>query len=167
MEITIKRRKLIQEFAVNTIPLTFLQNKNKIKPKVLLIEDSLVIQDIHATFLRKLGCEVDVVSNAKEAIKALIDDYDLIFMDIGLPEINGLEASKIIRKQPNKKQVPIVALTAYGETTQEDCQKSGINGLVIKPIKLDEFRELLECFLNKQADFFSFKDLSSYKKRDQ
>jgi CheY-like chemotaxis protein len=83
--------------------------------RILQAEDNVSSQKVTLRMLHKLGYRMDVVANGLEVLEALDrQHYDLILMDVRMPEMNGLEASKNIRKRwPGKKPV-IVALTAYG-----------------------------------------------------
>ena len=110
--------------------------------KVLLIEDIPLIQRIHSNFLEALRCIVDIAKNGKEALTLYQKDkYALIFLDIGLPDMNGVDVCKSIRAK--KDYVPIIALTAQGWHVKDDCIKAGVNCLIQKPITKETFREIL------------------------
>ena len=89
--------------------------------------------------LKRLGYEADMVKNGQEAIEAAnLKNYDLILMDMQMPEIDGLEATRIIRKTVVNQPV-IIALTANAmEGTEETCLEAGMNDYLSKPIKLEE-----------------------------
>ena len=106
-------------------------------PRVLVAEDNPTNQLVVRMMLEGLGCHVDVVGNGGEAIDAAaLRPYDLLLMDIAMPEVNGLQATRIIRRLPgNAGIVPIVAMTA--STMREERQRyeaAGMDGCVAKPI---------------------------------
>jgi len=112
--------------------------------RILVAEDDLVNQKIIGALLRKLGYEVIIASNGKQAVDAFAaQDFDLIFMDIQMPEVDGFEATRLIRveEQRKGKRVPIIACTAHAMVGyRERCLASGMDGYVTKPIN----RQILE-----------------------
>ena len=117
------------------------------KPKVLIAEDNEVNQLLIKTLLEKQGAKVSMVSNGKEALKsALSNEYDLIFMDISMPEMNGYQVSRSLRKK--KVKTPIIALTAHAfQETQEKCSSSGMNGFISKPYQNEEIAKVFESYV--------------------
>ncbi len=109
---------------------------------VLLAEDNPVNQKVAIRLLEKEGYRVDVVANGKEAVDALSQPgspaYDMVLMDIQMPEMNGLEAATVIRNPLSpvlNKAIPIIAMTANAMTgDRERCLESGMNDYVSKPI---------------------------------
>ncbi len=116
--------------------------------KILVVEDNLVNQKVAIFMLQKLGCKVDLASNGKEALeKVQTDDYDLIFMDCQMPEMDGFTATDRIRNLEDsiKKKVPIVAMTAsVTKEYKNKCLESGMNDYISKPVKVDDFKEALK-----------------------
>ena len=111
-------------------------------PHVLLVEDDILVNKIHRKKLEILGCTVDSVVNGTDALATLYNNYDLILLDLGLPDISGLEVCKQIRKYEEQQQlprIPIVLITAYPETTemQQACVAAGIDKIINKPIVND------------------------------
>lgn len=117
--------------------------------KILLVEDDELIQRVHKTLLEKLGCTVNVASNAEQALSLYENGYDLIFMDIGLPEVSGLEVTQKIRQleAAQNKHVPIIGLTGYAHLEDKyNCLKVGMDDVVIKPAKLAELKNIIKSW---------------------
>lgn len=102
--------------------------------KVLIVEDSIDNQEIFQFFLRSAGAKTEVIDNGEDAVKkAANNPYDLILMDIQLPKMDGLEATRRIRSQGFKK--PIIALTAHASTEEKmNCLQAGCIDLITKPV---------------------------------
>ena len=104
---------------------------------VLLVEDSPVNQMVATAMLAKTVGAVDTASNGREALAAVkAKDYDLILMDVAMPEMDGLEATRRIRAMPGPKgRVPIVAISAHAlENDRQRCMAAGMDDYVTKPI---------------------------------
>ena len=117
--------------------------------KILLVEDDELIQRVHKTLLEKLGCTVSVAANAQQALSLYENGYDLIFMDVGLPEISGLEITQKIRQleAAQNKHIPIIGLTGYAHLEdKQNCLKVGMDDVVIKPAKLIELRDIIKLW---------------------
>jgi CheY-like chemotaxis protein len=96
--------------------------------------------------LKKLNCEVTLANNGKEAVAKLQQphNFDLIFMDCQMPEMDGFEATREIRKLETK-HIPIVALTANAmEGDAQRCQAAGMDDYLSKPVKLQDFERILQ-----------------------
>jgi two-component system sensor histidine kinase/response regulator len=118
---------------------------------ILVAEDNLINQQVILHILGKLGYTPQIVENGQEAVEeAGRDAYDIILMDMQMPEMDGLEATQVIRKTL-KKQPVIIALTANTmQGDQEECLNAGMNDYLSKPIKLEELVNMLEKWaLNK------------------
>lgn len=105
---------------------------------ILLVEDNLINQKIIKKMIVSTGSSCDVVSNGKEAVRQVsLVKYDLIFMDIQMPEMDGLTATKIIRSQEKPgKHMSIVALTAnHLESDRKKCFDAGMDFFIAKPVK--------------------------------
>jgi CheY-like chemotaxis protein len=97
--------------------------------------------------LKKLGYKADIAANGIEALQALErQHYDVVLMDIKMPEMDGLEATRIIRQRwPNGPK--IIALTAYAlEGDREKCLEAGMDGYIAKPVKKEDLAEVLEKY---------------------
>jgi signal transduction histidine kinase/CheY-like chemotaxis protein len=120
------------------------------KPRVLLVEDNPINQKIALLMLEKIGCNVDVAANGIEALKALqLFSYDLIFMDCQMPEMDGYEATRRIRKLPQPiSDIPIIALTANAfKEDQAKCIEAGMNDFVTKPVESSTLEGKLKRYL--------------------
>ena len=106
---------------------------------ILIAEDNLINQMVIMHILNQMGYKPEMVANGQEAIEAARQKhYDVILMDMQMPEIDGLEATRVIRQFPGKQPV-IIALTANTmEGDKEKCLEAGMNDFISKPIKLDE-----------------------------
>lgn len=113
--------------------------------QILIAEDNLINQHVVNQMLKKLGYQADIVNNGREAVDALSrKDYDLILMDMQMPEMDGLEATRVIRQHYGKQTV-VIALTANTMPgDREECLKSGMNDYISKPLKTNELVEKLE-----------------------
>jgi len=116
-------------------------------PKILLIEDTLLIQRINLIYLRLLGCQVDLAQNGQEALAIFKKGYDLILSDIGLPDMDGTEVIRMIRQQEGVKRTPIIALTAFDNFLIKECIEAGFDDFYVKPLKLEELGAVLKRWL--------------------
>jgi CheY-like chemotaxis protein/anti-sigma regulatory factor (Ser/Thr protein kinase) len=115
--------------------------------KILLAEDNAVNQKLAIRILDRMGYRVDVAANGLEALASVErQSYDLILMDIQMPEMDGLEATRIIRKKlPPDQQPRIVAMTANAmQGDREMCLAAGMDDYVSKPIQIKELQTALE-----------------------
>ncbi|MFY7905945.1 MAG: response regulator, partial [Burkholderiaceae bacterium] len=113
--------------------------------RILVAEDHPINQKLIITMLERLGCQVDLVENGREAVNAVRDRaYALVLMDMQMPEMDGLSATRLIRELGNSNaRVPIVALTANAmQSDREACLQAGMNDFLAKPFKT---HELVAC----------------------
>ncbi len=114
---------------------------------VLLAEDDRVSQRLITRVLEKQGHEVEVVDNGEKAVAAYErDDFDLVLMDVQMPETNGFEATRRIRASETEEEepVPIVALTARAtEEDRRDCFRAGMDEYVTKPVDIDTLQKIV------------------------
>jgi PAS domain S-box-containing protein len=121
--------------------------------RVLLAEDNPVNQKLGIRLLEKQGHAVVVVNNGKEAVAALERDrFDVVLMDVQMPEMDGLEATTLIRRQESPGQrVPILAMTAHAmKGDRECCLEAGMDGYIAKPIQPRELYEAIGRFCADQ-----------------
>ena len=122
---------------------------------VLLAEDSLVNQKLAAAVLQKAGHQVTISNNGREALEASrAGTFDLILMDIQMPEMDGFEATRAIREQEQAtgRHTPIIAMTAHAlKGDRERCLEAGMDEYVSKPIHAKRLLETIESALQAQA----------------
>ena len=116
--------------------------------RILLAEDNAVNQEVAATMLRKRGHKVEVVANGREAVEEIgRQPYDLILMDIQMPEMDGFAATRAIRGGSAQPDIPIIALTAHALTGERDrCLAGGMTGYIPKPFRAHELFAAVEEF---------------------
>ena len=114
--------------------------------RILLAEDNPVNQQVAATMLRKRGHVVDIVADGRQAVDAVrARGYDILLMDVQMPEMDGLAATRAIREGPHGRDVPIVALTAHALAgDRERCLAAGMNGYLTKPFKAHDLFATVE-----------------------
>jgi CheY-like chemotaxis protein len=117
--------------------------------RILLAEDNPVNQMVMLKMLNKLGYHADVAANGLEVLHSLENQhYDLILMDVQMPEMDGFEAARAIRKlRASADQPKIIAITAYAlKGDREKCLAAGMDDYISKPVKLEELRAVLESY---------------------
>ena len=123
---------------------------------ILVVEDNLVNQKVVSAILKKRHWVVDLANDGREAIDRLdqapSDYYGLILMDVQMPVLDGLEATRLIRSNPRWADLPIVAMTAHAMNgDRERCLQAGMNGYVSKPVQPAHLLDLIESHLNRTA----------------
>ena len=116
---------------------------------ILIAEDNLVNQKVARRLLERLGHRPDVVANGLEALEALRrQPYDLVFMDVQMPEMDGLTATRRLRQDLSAEWQPrIVGLTANAmQGDRERCLEAGMDAYLAKPVKIDDLKAVLERF---------------------
>jgi len=125
--------------------------------KALVAEDNIINQKLIVNILKGFGLTVDVADNGKEAVdkRKSVNDYDLIFMDIQMPIIDGIEATKIIKKYEDDNslvKVPVIALTANAlKGDRERLLKEGLDEYISKPIEMAELLYILHKFIGHKS----------------
>ena len=121
---------------------------------ILLVEDNKINQEIIIGLLDNSGINIDIANNGKEAVDMFVQkNYELIFMDLQMPIMDGYEATKRIRDMEKGKNIPIIALTA--NAMKEDVmrtQKAGMNEHLNKPIDVEKLYSTLLKFISKKVD---------------
>ncbi|MFC2107639.1 response regulator, partial [Bacteroidota bacterium] len=124
-----------------------------VKLKVLMAEDNEVIQRVAAFSFEKMGCVLDIVNNGKEAVEHFKENkYDIVFTDIQMPELDGIDATKQIREYENEigslHHIPIVAMTANTmKGDRERFLEVGMDDYISKPFKPEQLYKLLKRML--------------------
>jgi CheY-like chemotaxis protein len=134
------------EIAEQAYTATVLQPATPDPPRVLVVEDNQINRLVADRLLRKLGCVVEVAHNGNEALqKATANSYDVILMDVHMPGMDGLEATRLIRSaEQNGQHCPIVALTASAmDEDRARCLRAGMDDFFVKPVQLEDLHELL------------------------
>ncbi len=124
--------------------------------KVLLVDDEPINQKVGVAILKKFGIESGLADNGREAVRMIEEDhYDLVLMDIQMPEMNGFDATEAIRQREllnGFSRLPIIAMTAnVAESTRERCLAVGMDDFIAKPIKADTMMERLQPWLGRFA----------------
>ncbi|APJ04389.1 response regulator [Silvanigrella aquatica] len=121
--------------------------------RILVAEDNVVNQKLITNMLKKFGYLCDIVANGNEVIEALTrNSYDIILMDVQMPELDGIESTKrIIAKYPKSSTRPhIIAMTAHARGAEgQICLDAGMEGYIGKPIDMKELKQVLEFWGNK------------------
>ena len=114
--------------------------------RILLVDDNAVNLKVASLMLKKLGYHADIATNGIEAIEALENkSYDIVFMDIQMPEMDGLEATKIIRQRWHQN-LKIIIITAY--TNYHDaCIEAGADDYLTKPLGIEILSETIKCHM--------------------
>jgi signal transduction histidine kinase/CheY-like chemotaxis protein len=121
----------------------------RVPMKILVVEDNIINQKVATRVLRGFGYTADLAGNGIEALAALEEKrYDLLFMDMQMPEMDGLEATREIRTRFSKEDQPyIVAMTANAMKEDQDlCHAAGMDDYLSKPIRTEELHEAIERF---------------------
>ncbi len=115
--------------------------------RILLVEDNYLNQKLILINLNKLGFAIDIANNGKEAVdKVSSKNYDLVIMDLMMPVMDGLEATRIIRSNENgtSNHIPIIGLTANTfDADREKCLNTGMDEYMAKPFDLLLFQSLI------------------------
>ena len=126
----------------------------KLSARILIAEDNLFNQKVALKLINKFGYNAKAVINGKEAVKELEKvNYDLVFMDLQMPEMDGLEATRVIRDERSKvlnHSVPIIALTANAMAKDKNiCIEAGMDNYISKPVKPKILQDILKLHLPK------------------
>jgi two-component system, sensor histidine kinase and response regulator len=138
-----------QELSAPSMDIAMKETPNSLH--ILLAEDNVINQKLAVHLLKKRGHSVVIASNGRATIAALEKEkFDLLLMDIQMPEMNGLETTAIIREKEkaNSSHIPIIALTAHAmKGDRERCLAAGMDGYISKPIQADELSRVIESLI--------------------
>ena len=126
------------------------------RPRILLAEDNVVNQKVAARVLEKEGFAVDVASDGRQAVDAWRrGTYDMILMDCQMPQLDGYEATREIRREEREtgavRRIPIIALTAHAmKGAADDCRRAGMDDYLTKPLDREQLRRCLKQHMAEQ-----------------
>lgn len=127
--------------------------------RILLVEDSEMLQDLTLSLLNAAGFFVEIATTGEMAVEMFFPEkYDLIYMDIGLPQMDGYEATRAIRTKEKAlnavTQIPIIALTGHSVIdVQASCGQSGMQGVLSKPLTHEQAEKTWKYFVKKENIF--------------
>lgn len=121
--------------------------------KILLVEDERINQIIATSLLQQLGHEVDLAVNGTQAIQKLQhNNYCLVLLDLGLPDVRGEQIAQFIRNDRSICHLPIIVNTAFDlSTVEKACYEIGVDMVINKPLKLELLKPLLQRLLEEPA----------------
>jgi len=122
--------------------------------RLLVVEDNPVNQKVVTAVLRKRGFVIELANDGQEALEKLASsgDFDLILMDVQMPGLDGLEATRLIRKQERWKHLPILAMTAHAMSgDKERCLAAGMNGYISKPVHPSHLLTTVDEYLGNRT----------------
>ncbi len=124
------------------------------KANILIVEDNMVNQEVALGIIEPFNAELDIAENGLVALeKVKTHQFDLILMDMQMPIMDGVTATKEIRKLPNSKNIPIIAMTANAmEPDIRKCLVAGMNGHITKPVDPNVLLKTIEHWLNHQRN---------------
>lgn len=140
--------ELLSENIVETLNKTPHESQTQLKNiKILVAEDNKVNQKVIQKILNKLGIESEIVENGFEVIERVkTNNYDLIFMDMQMPEMNGIQATEKLRNELNFNNI-IIAITANAMNEDKElCLRAGMNDYTTKPLKIDDIKHIIEKY---------------------
>ncbi len=142
-------RALSEHEEIDVKPQLRADQRHRLAGNLLLVEDNIINQQVARELLENLGLSVYTVNNGKEAIDALrLHDFDLVLMDLQMPEMDGYEATRHIRAQAEYKDLPLIAMTAHAMADErEKCLAAGMNEHIPKPIDPEHLYQTLKRFL--------------------
>jgi CheY-like chemotaxis protein len=124
------------------------------KQKILVVEDNPDCRRILVFYLQLMGYKAFEAHNGKQAIAcSLAEQPDIIFMDLGLPDIDGAQAASMIKQNPDTSRIPIVAVTAWDTGLwKERASKAGITKYLVKPVSPPILKETIEEFTDQRLE---------------
>jgi signal transduction histidine kinase/DNA-binding response OmpR family regulator len=155
--ITVLSRKKIAEEGekLSIVTRHTLEEDRRRGVKILLAEDNPVNQKVAEAILRKAGYPVQIVENGEDAVEAMKStSYNLVLMDVQMPEVDGIQATKMVREmEGSDKHTPIVAMTAHAMIgDKERCLESGMDDYIAKPIRPSELLNIVEKWTQQPGE---------------
>ena len=114
----------------------------------LVVEDSEVLRYLLDKQLSRLGMQADFATNGAEAVEKAARGYDIILMDISMPVMDGIEATRLIRQdeqRTGRRRTPIIAVSAFSD--REAAQAAGMDDYLFKPVSIDQLKRAIEKFM--------------------
>jgi CheY-like chemotaxis protein len=146
---SIPHHKPSQTMEKQAVPAIMKESLNKkTNGRILIVEDDSASQELIRVMLKPLNLDVAQVSDGDEAVKFIIqnDDINLILMDIKLPQVNGYEATSLIKKI--KPEIPIIAQTAYAMSgDREKAMQAGCDDYITKPLDSEKILQMVQSYL--------------------
>lgn len=118
--------------------------------EILLVEDSDLPRYVIKTNLEMLGHHVTALKNGQDCLNYYKRGYDVILLDIGLPDLSGYEVARYIRLHEEKRNI-IIAISNDGDKIREQCVRAGINAAYKKPLDFETLNRILKCKMRKIA----------------
>jgi len=130
---------------------TIKPKEDKVKIRALVVDDNILNLKLLTAFLKKMNFEGDAAVNGEEAVEKMRgNQYDICFMDIQMPVMGGVEATKIIRKEISQ-DIPIIAVTAVNDFTLKKSLEAGMTDYLSKPVSLAVLKTIISKYCNKSA----------------
>lgn len=144
LEFPIKRKSVQEQTTVSRSLYAKLAHSH-----ILVVEDNLINQRIIKILLSEFGCKVDIASDAHLALEKDMSKYQLVLMDVGLPDISGIELARMVREREGSgSRIPIIAVTAHALATErERCFAAGMDDILVKPVLFDQLRVVLSRWI--------------------
>jgi CheY-like chemotaxis protein len=123
------------------------EKKKALSPlKVLIVEDLLLCQKVTLSMLPPPHFLTDVVATGEDALEKYSQGFDLILLDLGLPQLSGFEVCQIIRKERSNTKIPIIAYSAaMDDSVSEECFAVGFSGILSKPCTKEQLHAILQA----------------------
>jgi CheY-like chemotaxis protein len=117
--------------------------------RILLVDDNVDTVHIVTVFLEARGYDCDVAKNGAEACRVLEDeDFDLVLMDLQMPQMDGIEATRYIRSQKNLRDLPVIGLSAHGLKNEKTaCLNAGMTDYIVKPFSSSDLYETISKYI--------------------
>ncbi len=146
------------------------QLSQKLPLRILLVEDILLNQKVALQMFERIGYRVDIANNGLEALSALRQkSYDLVFMDVQMPEMDGLEATRRICREWSQDSRPwIIAMTAHAmQGDREECLGAGMNDYISKPIRMKAIIQALYKYQSSHSSTQENQQLTAFTNKDE
>lgn len=122
-------------------------------PTILMIEDNAINMKLFSVMLQSAGYRVLWSENAEEGIPLIEREQpDLVLMDIGLPGMNGLQATRLLKENPRTAAIPVIAVTAHSlQSDRDEAIRAGCSEYIAKPVRLNQFLDTIAAVLQARG----------------